>query len=231
MSTSTPNLVVAPTIPQTPLFDSNTGQLSWAWVKWFQNITQAVNSGLTLLGQFIGELSQSTQITGRAGTVGSITQNIDAAGVVEGPGIDFIRPYLNKNTDNIADGTGSPLTGGKTAYTALVASGPISGRSLIFNGAQWQPAQVQYGNVNGTPVIPANEPTVTNQWIDSYDASTGLFTRSQPAFSSISGQISIAQLPAAGFSGTVPLAKITVGGADGSLTVTNGLITAVVNPT
>ena len=32
------------------------------------------------------------------------------------------------------------------------------------------------------------------------------------------------------FSGTVPLAKITVGGTDGSLTVVEGLITAVVAP-
>jgi len=47
----------------------------------------------------------------------------------------------------------------------------------------------------------------------------------------ISSQLSTGQLPPSGFSGTVPLAKITVGGTDGSLTATNGLITAVVNPT
>ncbi len=36
---------------------------------------------------------------------------------------------------------------------------------------------------------------------------------------------------AAGVSATVPLAKITGGGTDGSLTIVNGLITAVVQPT
>lgn len=36
---------------------------------------------------------------------------------------------------------------------------------------------------------------------------------------------------AAGATGTVPLAKITGGGANGSLTVTKGIITAIVNPT
>ena len=231
MSTSIPNLVVAPTVPNTPLIDPLTGQMSWAWLKWFQNITQAVNSGLTLLGQFIGELSQSTQISGRAGTVGSITQNIDAAGVIEGPGVDFARPYVNKNTDNIADGIGNPLQGGKTAFQALITSGPSAGKALIFNGVAWVPAQVTYGDIGGTPTLPANEPAVSNQWINSYDASTGLFTRAQPAFSNISSQLSTGQLPPSGFSGTVPLAKITVGGTDGSLTATNGLITAVVNPT
>jgi hypothetical protein len=34
-----------------------------------------------------------------------------------------------------------------------------------------------------------------------------------------------------GFTGTVPLAKITGGGADGSLTITNGIITAATAPT
>ena len=33
------------------------------------------------------------------------------------------------------------------------------------------------------------------------------------------------------FSGTIPLAKLTGGGADGSLTITNGLITQAVAPT
>jgi hypothetical protein len=43
--------------------------------------------------------------------------------------------------------------------------------------------------------------------------------------SEIQGQL------ASGFSGTVPLAKLTGGGANGSITVQNGLITAVVEPT
>jgi hypothetical protein len=36
---------------------------------------------------------------------------------------------------------------------------------------------------------------------------------------------------AAGYTGTVPLAALTSGGTQGSLTVTNGIITAVVKPT
>lgn len=34
-----------------------------------------------------------------------------------------------------------------------------------------------------------------------------------------------------GFSGTIPLAKITVGGADGSITITNGIVKSRVAPT
>ena len=50
-------------------------------------------------------------------------------------------------------------------------------------------------------------------------------------FSQIGGNLTLSQLPTAGVSGTVPLAKLTGGGMNGSLTVQNGLITAIVNPT
>jgi len=41
----------------------------------------------------------------------------------------------------------------------------------------------------------------------------------------------VGQLLSTGASATVPLAKITGGGTDGSLTIVNGLITSVVQPT
>jgi hypothetical protein len=50
-------------------------------------------------------------------------------------------------------------------------------------------------------------------------------------FSQIGGNLALSQLPIAGVSGTVTLAKLTGGGMNGSLTVQNGLITAIVNPT
>jgi hypothetical protein len=48
----------------------------------------------------------------------------------------------------------------------------------------------------------------------------------------VEGEVDVLQAAsAAGFTGTVTLAKITVLGANGSLTVVNGLITAVTAPT
>lgn len=43
--------------------------------------------------------------------------------------------------------------------------------------------------------------------------------------------LDISRTLSSGASTTVPLAKITGGGADGSLTITNGIITAVTQPT
>lgn len=43
------------------------------------------------------------------------------------------------STDNLTDGIGSPLAGGKEAYTALVDSTPTSGEVLGWNGTDWVP--------------------------------------------------------------------------------------------
>jgi len=229
---TTPNLVVAPNTPQTPLFDPVTGQMSFVWIKWFQGITQAVNAGLNIIGQFTGIIASTAQVQGRTEDIGATLHNISAGGVI--------------STDNLTDGTGSPLAGGKEAFSALVASGPLAGRSLIYTGTAWMPENVNYGNVSGTPALPATTPAITSKWLDAYDATTGFFSQTQPAFSdltgaataaqvpalsALTGQITAAQLPPAGISGTVTLAKLTTGGTNGSLTFVNGQITAVVNPT
>src|SRR6185312_15232068 len=89
---------------------------------------------------------------------------------------------------------------------------------------------------------------VTHEWMDSYDAATGLFTKSQPAYSDISGtpQIpnTIASVPGeyvtgydattgnfsqstpAGISATITTAALTGTGTQGSMTFTNGILTA-----
>lgn len=53
-----------------------------------------------------------------------------------------------------------------------------------------------------TTIIPGNTPPIASEWIDSYDASVGLFHQSQPTFTDISGVATTAQIgtgtPAAG---------------------------------
>lgn len=204
------------------------GTASWEFIKILQTWANQINTSLNQIGQFIGTLSQSTQVAGRT-TLGNLFQNVDNSGVVTANGVDFARPYLNKDTDHINDGSGSPLAGGKSAFNALVASGPVANRALIFNGTAWVPSQVQYNQVSGTPVIPNNTPAAGNRWLNSYNGATGNFTQTQPAFTDISGTVATAQLP--GVSGTISLAKLTTGGANGSIIVVNGLITSFVNPT
>lgn len=76
------------------------------------------------------------------------------------------------------------------------------------------------------PVPPQSIAEVAHEWLDSYDAATGLFTQSQPAFSDVSGQIAEAQLPSAGLTTTITTAALTPTGMQGSMTFTNGILTA-----
>lgn len=66
---------------------------------------------------------------------------------------------------------------------------------------------------------------VTHQWVDAIDTS-GVPQLSQPAFADISGTLGISQLPASGLSVTITTAQLTPTGTQGSMTFTNGLLTA-----
>lgn len=212
----------------------------------------------------LGQITPNTQVQGRTDGIGTTLQNIDSTGIVTASGVDFARNYTNKVLDNIADGTayarvvitaltankvdfaksgvinkttdnltdgiGNPLAGGKTAYAAMVASAPTSGQTLRFNGTNWLPV-----------AIAQTAASTAHQWLNSYNATTGAFTQSQPAFADISGtatasqvpalsaltgQITTGQLPASGLSVTITTAKLTTGGTNGSMTFTNGILTA-----
>lgn len=214
---------------RSPWVDSD-GKPTWDATKYFTEQDVKLQNGLNTLGEFIGNLQPSVQIVGKPGTVGTITSNISATGVMQGAGVDFAQPYLNKDTDHIADGAGSPLAGGKAAYLALVANAPIANGLLEWDGAAWHWIQ-----------RPQTIAAVASNWLRSFDQTTGAFTASQPAFTDISGtataaqvpalsalngQITTSQLPASGLSVTITTAKLTGLGSNGSMTFTNGILTA-----
>jgi hypothetical protein len=119
---------------------------------------------------------------------------------------------LGAGTAILTPSTGT-INGGATFtilhnYTAIVA----------FDGTNWW--------ATAFPVIPTSIAHVAHEWLDSYNAATGLFTQSQPAFTDISGQITTAQLPASGISATITTAALTTLGTQGSMTFTNGILTA-----
>lgn len=204
---------------QAPLLTKD-GALSYTWLIWFQNIGNALNAAINSAGQVIGGVAAGAIVSAQAffGTrsedIGTTLQNIDDTGAILGPGIDFSRPYINKNTDNIADGTGSPLAGGKEAYIALITSAPSPGDLLEWNGTQWvalpAPAslskvtsewldsynsatgaftqsQPAYTDLSGRPALPVNDPAVAHQWLNSYNSTTGAFTQTQPAVADVTG--------------------------------------------
>lgn len=240
--------VVSSTTPTGQLIGSD-GKATFAFIKWMQSIGTTINTTFDTQGDYQGGIGDQATIVGRK-TLATIVQNIDTDGVVLADGINFARNYINKDTDHIADGIGSPLAGGKVAFAALVSSTPTAGQTIRFDGANWIPV-----------AIAESQAPVTNRWLNSYNESTGAFTASQPAFSNLSGAATPAQIPALSalsgavtpaqvpalsalsgriatgqlptglFSGTVALAKLTVSGTDGSLTLVNGSVSAYTPPT
>ena len=76
---------------------------------------------------------------------------------------------------------------------------------IALNGLTW--------NFGTLPIVPQNTPAVLHQWLASYNATTGAFTQTQPAFTDISGSLAASQLPA----GT-PVVSFGAGAPSGSST-------------
>ncbi|HUY12410.1 MAG TPA: hypothetical protein VMX16_02115 [Terriglobia bacterium] len=72
-------------------------------------------------------------------------------------------------------GTTSPTL---TAGSNISVSGTWPGQTVAFSGT-----------------LPATQTTVTNNWITSYNATTGAFTVSRPSFSNIAGSVAASQIP------------------------------------
>jgi len=104
------------------------------------------------------------------------------------------------------------------------ASLPLSTGQLAivgFDGTNFWSAVAAF------PVVPPqNTPVVAHEWLNSYNSSSGAFGQTQPAFTDLSGNIATSQLPASGLTVTITTAALTGGGTQGSMTFTNGILTA-----
>jgi hypothetical protein len=107
-----------------------------------------------------------------------------------------------------------PADSGSTLYTVNGATSLTlpSGAGCIVAFAQ----RLWYAYVGATfiPIVPVTFTPITGEFLTGYNSATGAF--------------SAAFTP--GLSTTVTLAKLTTGGANGSMTITHGLVTAYTAP-
>jgi hypothetical protein len=82
---------------------------------------------------------------------------------------------------------------------------------VVFDGTNWKTSALL--------VIPANTPAVASEWLASYNAATGAFTQTQPAFTDISGTVAASQLPTPTVS--------TLGGVEAVVAVSHKWINAI----
>ena len=218
---SSPTLKPATTfIPsRSPIVDKD-GMATFAFLKILQQWNTQLQNGLTLLGQLKGEIDAATIIQGRTEGIGTTVGHIDSTGAALAPMVDFSRPYLNKTTDHINDGTGSPLAGGAVAHAALVASTPVAGQVLVFGGSTWDPSHPDFSGLSGQ-ISPSQIPN------------SGVVPGNYPdAAISVNPQgLVTAAASAVGLSVTEITAALTVGGTQGSNTYVNGRLVARVQAT
>jgi hypothetical protein len=138
---NTSGQVLSATVIRNAFVDKR-GMLTEAARRWLQYTGQTINIAFNQQGQLSSTIEIAGLPEGLSATLTMLTEktaNLDLTGIMLPPGIDFSRIYTNQNINFIADGTGSPIAGGKLAFAALSASAPVAGQILEFNGATWEP--------------------------------------------------------------------------------------------
>lgn len=155
---------------------------------------------------------------------------------------------LTASTDVAANqGTATTLyhgnAAGQGAFGAVVSADhnitPTSCTNQFVSGISATVAgtcsTVAYGQVSGTPQLAQTKAAVASNWFNSYDAATGLFTATRPAFTDISGTATAAQEPSTtvnsvvndtNITGSIAAQVLTLGWA-GTLAKARNLPTAV----
>jgi hypothetical protein len=130
--------------------------------------------------------------------------------------------------DGWYSGTGSP-NGVQAATPGSIASNQSGGAGTSFYIKESGSGNTGWVAVlTGSTVLPATFAATAHEWLNSYSATTGLFTATQPAFSDLSGSIAIGQTPltTAGdllyANGTPALARLAIGTTGQILTVVAG---------
>lgn len=144
----------------------------------------------------------------------------------QGSGTATLTPAVSGSSTPTISYTGHP---GAASMPLLGGYGTLIG----FDGSNWWALTM--------PIVPLSFAVISHQFMNSYDDVTGLFTAAQPAFtdisgtatavqvpalSALSGQITTSQLPSSGLSVTITTAALTGTGTQGSMTFTNGILTA-----
>lgn len=206
------NLVASPQTPTEPVIDLHTGRFNWAGLKWSQGITQAVNNALNILGQFNGVIGPDATVSGHVGTLRANIQNLSPTGLLAATALTgIVAPTQLPAADPITQGAVQLPAGATTNVLDSAAFQPASAFDVAGAAATAQTNAESFATASDTAILTAAEAFAAN------------------ASNLSSGTVPNARL--SGISGTVHLGPYTVGGTQGSLTLTNGLITAFVDPT
>lgn len=244
------------------------------------SITDLNQAIVSLKSQIDAKTSTSTGTTGTSSSTTTSTENVTNTTVISGGVVNNqsgVLAYTTTQNDNgaiivLADALPVALTlnnsvtipwycfvynGGTSDVTVTGQQGTIDGHAheiitpglftiIFFDGSNYFAAAL--------PIVPLSFTADDFQFINAYDATTGIFSASQPDFGGISGNATTAQIgkgtPSAGkyvdggtgawtalpslpvgLSVTIVTAALTGGGTQGSQVFTNGILVSQVQAT
>lgn len=99
------------------------------------------------------------------------------------------KPVLPANTNAVSHQFVTAYNSATGAFTqAQPAATDVSGLATVATSGS-------YTDLSSKPTLPVTDSGSAHQFLTSYDASTGLFAKGQPAYTDISGSIAIGQTP------------------------------------
>lgn len=203
--------VVSPFTVRTKIVDKD-GYASWDFVKFLQGIAQSINGVLDVLGVFQGVLGLNATVEGHPGTLATVIQYLSGGGVIQPGGINFslTSPSFAQITGAATPGQ-LPLATDTTPGTLVL---PPGGVSTTLGSAAYQP----------TTAFDAAGTAATAAAAAQAAAIAAAATHSDNASNLSSGTVAVGLLP--GISVTIVTAQLTGLGTQGSMTFTNGVLTA-----
>lgn len=187
---------------QTPFLDAN-GRVSWTWLKLLQQWQTQLNTGFDQNGNLISNLSSTTGIVGRTGTVSGILANIGDNGVVKPAGLPAATASARGAVILPAGAPSNTL--GSAALQDTTSFDPSGSAASAQTAAQTFASAAANSAQANAEAFASNASNITSGTLDSNRL--------------------------LGFTGSVPLAKLTALGSNGSMDFTNGLLQSVVSPT
>lgn len=187
---------------QTPFLDSK-GNISWTWLKQIQVWQQQLAAGFDSGGNLVSNIEPSVKIIGRDGTIGTILLNIDKNGIVQSAGLVAASDIEQGAVKLAAGSIGNTL--GSAAMASEAAFDPSGAAAAAQTAAEAHAAA-------GAATAQSNAEAFAS---DASNLSTGT--------------VPLARLP--GISVTITTAALSPTGTQGSMTFTNGILTAQVQAT
>lgn len=153
------------------------------------NITQQVNASTTTVTGTtlpVNVNQQTADYTLQQSDFGGIVVFTGAGPYVVTPNQSIAKPFftsvLNLSSGNVSITPVSPFTVNGLVSTTIL---PDQWAIVFFDGINWW--------LLGLHVLPETIANAAHKWLNSYDASTGLFTQTQPDYSDLTGVPQLAQ--------------------------------------